>query len=146
MLINAKTSGKLVEKIAAGKDVYCGGLFLSARWFVLSQTVKAGLQVIILPNQEAAEYCCADLYNLVEGDEVFFLPASGKGIERSNYKSSLCVQRTAALGKIAENKGERCFIITWPEALEEEIPDNKTIEGAIWTLRKGEEVRFDTIL
>ena len=146
MLINSKTSEKLVEKLTAGKDVYCGGLFLSARWFVLSQAVNSGLHLILLPTQEAAEYCCADLYNLVEGDEVFFLPSSGKGIERSNYKSSLCVQRTAALGKIAENKGELCFIVTWPEALEEEIPDNKTIEGAIWTLHKGEEFKFDTIL
>ncbi|MBO7510371.1 MAG: hypothetical protein J6T35_04230, partial [Bacteroidales bacterium] len=132
--------------MAAGKDVYCGGIFLSARWFVLSQVAKEGLHLVVLPTQEAAEYCSADLYNLVEGDRIFFLPYSGKGIERSNYKSSLCVQRTAALGKIAENKGELTFIVTWPAALEEKIPDNKTIRQSIWTLRKGDEISFDELL
>ena len=146
MLINSKTSEKLVQAIAAGKDVYCGGLFLSARWFVLSQSVKKELQLVILPTQEAAEYCCADLYNLVEGDRVFFLPFSGKGIERSNYKSSLCVQRTAALGKIKENKGDLCYIVTWPEALEEKIPDDQVISNSIWKLKKGDEVSFEAIL
>jgi hypothetical protein len=29
-------------------------------------------------------------------------------VERSNYKSTLGVQRTAAIGKILENKGELC--------------------------------------
>ena len=146
MLINSKSSEKLAKAIAAGKDVYCGGIFLSARWFVLSQVANKGLHLVVLPTQEAAEYCSADLYNLVEGDCVFFLPSSGKGIERSNYKSSLCVQRTAALGRIAENKGELSYIVTWPDALEEKIPDNRTIQQSIWTLKKGDEIPFDTIL
>ena len=146
MLINSKSSEKLAKAIAAGNDVYCGGLFLSARWFVISQVAKKGLHLIVMPTQEAAEYCSADLYNLVEGDCIFFLPSSGKGIERSNYKSSLCVQRTAALGKIADNKGELSFIVTWPDAMEEKIPDNKTIKSSIWTLKKGDEIPFDEIL
>ena len=146
MLINRKASGKLADALAAGGDVYCGGLFLSARWFVFSQVADDHIHLILLPDKEAAEYCSADLYNLLEGDCVFFLPSSGKGIERSNYKSSLCVQRTAAIGKITENKGERTVIVTYPEALEERIPDNKTIRNAIWTLKKGDEVSFDNIL
>ena len=146
MLINSKSSERLAKAMAAGKDVVCGGIFLSARWFVLSQVAKEGLHLVVLPTQEAAEYCSADLYNLVEGDRIFFLPSSGVGIERSNYKSSLCVQRTAALGKIAENKGELSFIVTWPAALEEKIPDNKTISSSIWTLRKGDEISFEDIM
>ena len=102
--------------------------------------------MIILPDKDTAEYCSADLYNLMEGDCVFFLPSSGKGIERSNYKSSLCVQRTAAIGKISENQGELQVIVTYPEALEELIPDNKTIRNAIWSLHKGDEIEFDTLL
>ena len=146
MLINSKTSEKLAKALAAGGDVYCGGLFLSARWFVFSQVAQKKLQLIILPTKEAAEYCSADLYHLIEGDKVFFLPSSGKGIERSNYKSSLCVQRTSAIGRISENKGELAVIVTYPEALEEYIPDNKTIQSAIWTLRKGDEISHDAIL
>ena len=146
MLINAQASGKLAKKLTAGGDVYCGGLFLSARWFVFSQVAKDRLHLIVLPTKEAAEYCAADLYHLLEGDSVFFLPSSGKGIERSNYKSSLCVQRTSAIGKISKNKGELTVVVTYPEALEELISDQKVIKDSIWTLRVGEEYSFDTIL
>ena len=58
-------------------ETFCSGLFLSARWFVVSQVVEKGIHLIVLPTREAAEYCSADLYNLVEGDCVFFLLDSG---------------------------------------------------------------------
>ena len=75
MLINSKSSEKLADALAAGRDAYCGGLFLSARWFVFSQVAHTGLHMILLPEKEAAEYCCADLYHLQESDNVFFLPS-----------------------------------------------------------------------
>ena len=65
-----------------GADVFCRGLFLSARWFVFSQVADKGVHLIVLPNREAAEYCAADLYHLIEGDKVFFLPESGRSVER----------------------------------------------------------------
>ena len=146
MLINSATSGRLSKAIASGGDAYCGGLFLSARWFVFSQVAKERLHVIILPDKEAAEYCAADLYDLLDGDVVFFLPSLGKGVERSNYKSSLCVQRTSSIGKISSNKGELSVIVTYPEALEEKIPGQKTIQDAMWKLKVGDEITFDSIL
>ena len=94
----------------SGSDVFCRGLFLSARWFVLSQVAEQGMHVVVLPNREAAEYCAADLYHLVEGDRVFFLPESGRNVERSNYKSTLGVQRTAAIGKILGYAGD---LLSW---------------------------------
>ena len=89
------------------KEIFCSGLFLSARWVVVAEEAGENLNFIILPTRESAEYCAADLYNLTDGDCVFFLPESGKNVERSNYKSSLGVQRTAAIGKILENKLHR---------------------------------------
>jgi len=104
MLINQKASASLQKKLQNQEEVFCSGLFLSARWVVLSQVAQKDVHLIILPTREAAEYCAADLYNLVEGDCVFFLPESGKNVERSNYKSSLGVQRTAAIGQLLERK------------------------------------------
>ena len=76
------------------------------------------MQIVVLPNREAAEYCAADLYHLIEGDRVFFLPESGKSVERSNYKSSLGVQRTSAIGKILSyGDADLLVIVTYPEAL-----------------------------
>ena len=81
----------------SSRETFCSGLFLSARWFIVSAVAKKDIHLIVLPNREAAEYCSADLYNIVEGDVVFYLPESGKRVERSNYKSTLGVQRTAAM-------------------------------------------------
>ena len=122
MLISKNSSALLQKKLQNGNEAFCSGLFLSARWAVLSQVALEGVHLIILPTRESAEYCSADLYNMVEGDCVFYLPESGKSVERSNYKSSLGVQRTAAIGKLLNNDGGVLFVVTYPEALEEKIP------------------------
>ena len=127
-------------------EVFCSGLFLSARWFVVSQLDYDGLQVIILPDKDSAEYCAADLYNLTEGDSVFFLPDSGKNLERSNYKSSLSVQRTSAIGKILDYKEGKCIIVTYPSALEEGMPEAEKIRQSIIKFRIGDEISHDDIV
>ena len=98
-----------------------------------------------MPDKESAEYCSADLYSLVEGDRVFFLPDSGKNVERSNYKSSLGVQRTSAVGSILAN-ASLLYVVTYPEALEEPIPGKAKIAGAALVLKKDEEMGRDHIV
>ena len=135
---------QLRRSLPKPEPTYCQGLFLSARWFAVSAAVREGIQLLVLPDKEAAEYCAADLYPLVEGDRVFFLPDSGKKVEHSNYKSSLSVQRTAALGKImAYSGGDALFIVTYPEALEECIPQTGAIREAIVSLKVGDEISFE---
>ena len=147
MLIAGKESAVLQERIKNEKRVYCNGLFLSARWFVLSEVAQTGLHLVILPDRESAEYCCADLYHIIEGDRVFYLPDSGKSVERSNYKSSLGVQRTSAVGKILSYREEEgtVFIVTYPQALEEWVPSLRRMEGAILVLEKDQRIRFSDV-
>ena len=121
-------------------------MFLSARWFVLTQAARSGIHFIILPNQEAAEYCSADLYSLTEGDRVFYLPSSGKNIERSNYKSSLGVQRTSAIEKILNYDGSLLYIVSYPEALEEIVPGTDRIKDSLFTIKTGDTIKYETIL
>ncbi len=146
MLISTNSVKKLTENISSSMETFCSGLFLSARWFVVSQLDNDGLQMIILPDKESAEYCAADLYNLVEGDRVFFLPDSGKSLERSNYKSSLSVQRTSALGKILEYRGGQLIIVTYPSAMEEDIPDTSKIKESLMKFRTGDEISHEEIV
>lgn len=143
MLISSKSLNELRGRIFSEKKIFCRGLFLSARWFVVSELSGSGLHLVILPNKETAEYCCADLYGLVEGDKVFFLSETGSGVERSNYKSSLGVQRTAAIDRIISNKGENSIIVSYPEALSELIPCSKDIKDSVFTLKVGDEISFD---
>ena len=147
MLISRSSCEILRKKAASGKETYCRGLFLSARWFVLSQVAADEMNVIVMPDRESAEYCASDLYSLTEGDIVFFLPHSGRGVERSNYKSSLGVQRTTAPGKILEYDSTpgRCFIVTYPEALEEDVPTAGKIGESVLKVSRGDELSFDFI-
>lgn len=147
MLISRSSCEILRKKAASCKETYCRGLFLSARWFVLSQVAADEMNVIVMPDRESAEYCASDLYSLTEGDIVFFLPHSGRGVERSNYKSSLGVQRTTALGKILEYDSTpgRCFIVTYPEALEEDVPTAGKIGESVLKVSLGDELSFDFI-
>lgn len=147
MLISSASVKILSERLLRKGDVYCKGLFLSARWFVVSGAAPCGTNVIVLPDRESAEYCCSDLYALTDGDVVFYLPDSGKGVERSNYKSSLGVQRTSAIGKImagADNSSV-LYIVTYPEALEEPVPDPDAINASILRISEGQEISHDDI-
>ena len=72
MLISAKSVTKLADKIVKGEDVFCSGLFLSARWMVVSQLDHQGLQMIVLPDRDSAEYCASDLYSFIKEDNVLY--------------------------------------------------------------------------
>ena len=146
MLISTEFIKSLSEKIRTSSETFCSGLFLSARWFAVSQLDHDGFQMIVLPDKESAEYCAADLYNLIEGDRIFFLPDSGKTLERSNYKSTLGVQRTSAVGKILEYKEGQLIVVTYPSALEEGIPDSGSIKESVLHLTVGDEISHESIV
>ena len=146
MLISTESINELARKIDNSDEIFCSGLFLSARWFAVSQLDHEGFQLIILPDKDSAEYCAADLYNLIEGDRVFFLPDSGKTLERSNYKSTLGVQRTSAIGKILEHKEGQLIVVTYPSALEEGIPDSGKIMESVLRLNVGDEISHERIV
>ena len=146
MLISRNSVNTLAEKVSSSAETFCSGLYLSARWFAVSQLDHNGIQLIVLPDKDSAEYCAADLYNLIEGDKVFFLPDSGRSLEKSNYKSSLGVQRTSAVGKILDYKEGQLFIVSYPSALEEGIPGAENIRQSLLKFKVGDEISHDEIV
>ena len=146
MLISSESVKKIAGKLSSYMEIFCSGLFLSARWFVVSELDHDGIQLLVLPDKESAEYCAADLYHLIEGDKVFFLPDSGKSLEKSNYKSSLSVQRTSAIGKIIDHKEGQMVVVTYPSALEEGIPDPRNIRKSLLRLSVGDEISHEDII
>ena len=146
MLISSESVKKIAGKLSSDMEIFCSGLFLSARWFVVSELDHDGIQLLVLPDKESAEYCAADLYHLIEGDKVFFLPDSGKSLEKSNYKSSLSVQRTSAIGKIIDHKEGQMVVVTYPSALEEGIPDPRNIRKSLLRLSVGDEISHEDII
>lgn len=148
VLISSESTEKIAEALASSVDICCSGLFLSARWFVMSSVAEKGIHIAVLPDREAAEYCAADLYGMIEGDRVFFLPELGTKLERSNYRATLRVQRTSALSKIMEHSWDDAplVIVTYPEALEEKIPDTRSGKRQFLKLRKGDEISHETLM
>ena len=148
MRIASHTSGELAKALAGSDEIFCSGLFLSARWFVLSSVMTDRLHLVVLPDRESAEYCSSDFYNLVEGDRVFFLPDSGKNLERSNYKATLSVQRTAALTAIAGYSPGNgpLIVVSYPAALKESVPDSESIRGSVLRLVKGEDMTHEEMI
>ena len=149
MLISSNPINAIARKLSEGGssvEIFCSGLFLSARWFAVSQLDHDGLQVIVLPDRETAEYCAVDLYNLIEGDCVFFLPDSGKKLERSNFKASLGVQRTSALGKITDYTSGKLIIVTYPSAIEETVPSASKIRESLMKFNVGDEISHEFII
>ena len=136
----------LAENMGSKSETFCSGLFLSARWFVVSGLDHDGIQMIVMPDRESAEYCAVDLYNLLEGDCVFFLPDSGKRLEKSNYKASLGVQRTSAIGKIIDHREGRLIVVTYPSALEEGVPAPASIRESLLKLNVGDEISHESIV
>ena len=145
MLISEKSTQLLRNSINSCQESFCSGLFLSARWFILSQIAEKETHLVVLPTREAAEYCSADLYNLIDGDKIFFLPESGKGVERSNYKSSLGVQRTAAIGKLLQRTDDLLIIVTYPSALEEKIPAPERLKNALFSIHPGDRIPYNEL-
>ena len=149
MLISSKSINAIARKLesaSSGSEIFCSGLFLSARWFAVSQLDYDGVQVIVLPDRETAEYCSVDLYNLMEGDCVFFLPDSGRRLEKSNYKASLGVQRTSAIGKIIDYKEGKLVIVTYPSAFAEGVPTASKIRESLLKFSVGDEISHDDIV
>lgn len=144
MVIAGRSTEILKKSIASVKDSYCAGLFLSARWFVVSQASTEGCNLIVLPNSETAEYCASDLYNLTEGDCVFYFPESGKNIEKSNFKSSLEVQRTSAIDSILSKSG-KWYLVSYPAALEEGIPSPSKMKSVVMKLKVGDEISYEEL-
>ena len=146
MLISANSIKTIADNLNSSREVFCSGLFLSARWFAVSELGHEGVQLIVLPDKDSAEYCAADLYSLLDGDTVFFLPDSGKSLERSNYKSSLGVQRTSAVGKLLDYDEGRLTVVTYPAALEEGIPDISSLKDSLLKLNVGDEITHEDMV
>ena len=146
LLISPAASECLRSRISPGKEVFCRSLFFSARWFVFSNCARKGTHLIVLPDRESAEYCCNDLYTLIEGDRVFFLPNSGAGVEKSNYKSSLSIQRTTAVKKLLEPSEDLKVIVTFPEALDELIPVSTDIARDSLKISTGQEISHEEVI
>ena len=144
-------------------------MILSAKAVSIAHTVKrapqGALHVVIADDKKRAYYLSSDLDNFFPEENLFFFPATS---EKSEYKKNTALlQRTAALSALTrwdrspEISKEGSYVIspelwqktpvpstivvTYTEAIQEQVLRPKSIRASILKLRKGESLSHATI-
>ena len=105
--------------------------------------------LIVLDNADDAQYMYADLRTLSNEQGVYFFPTSHR--RRQGTDEAMAVQRTevltALVGERQEAKGERqVIIVTYPEALAEEVPAPESLLQQTIHLATEQEIAQSTLI
>lgn len=145
-----------------GDHMLFTGLNGSARAIVLMQISdqrtkdkKSRPMLIVMDNQEEAQYMYADLKSLFDNQEqesktsnVLYFPTSHR--RRQGTDEAMAIQRTEALTHLCQKQetiGEeqRIIVVTYPEALIEPAPLPNILKNNTLTLRKNETLGISTL-
>ena len=124
-------------------------IILSALHQKLANKNAAQPMIIVLDDNDAAQYMYADIKTLMGEKDVYIFPCSHR--KRQKTDEALTVQRTEVLSALLsaqaypqplpEGKGGRSpIIVTTPEALAETVPNPQVLEKNKITLSVGEEI------
>ena len=122
-------------------------IILSALHQKLANKNAAQPMIIVLDDNDAAQYMYADIKTLMGEKDVYIFPCSHR--RRQKTDEALTVQRTEVLSALLgaypqplpEGKGgRRPIIVTTPEALAETVPNPQVLEKNKITLSVGEEI------
>ena len=121
-------------------------LYASAQAIILTalrrQLANKGVvqpMMIVLDDNDAAQYMYADIKTLIDERDVYFFPCSHR--RRQKTDEALTVQRTEVLtALLGERQKESPIIITTPEALAESVPNPQVLEKNKISLSVGEEL------
>ena len=157
--------GLMRRELVRGKDshVLVSGLHASARALALSaitttvspsavrnQQSAIRSLFIVMDNSEAAQYMYSDLKSL-HGDGVYFFPAAKK---RRTTDEAAQIMRTECLSALrtpptplseGEKKGEATIIVTYPEAMAEEVPSPSELSAISIQYKVGQEVQLSEV-
>jgi transcription-repair coupling factor (superfamily II helicase) len=137
-----------------GVWVQMNGLAGSGLYMVMAASDLAGLkglQVVVLPDKEAASYACSDLETMISPRNLMIFPGSYRrqvgGEQQDQYQ---ILQRSEVLSRLTtENATEKdscLWLITWPDALLEEVVINTTLARNTLELKKNEAVDLDFLI
>lgn len=133
------------------KSVLVEGLFSSAKAFAIASVVEKGIHLVVLNNREEASACVNDLYNLMDEENIYFFPTShDENVKSTIRDSSMKVQRTAAIGAVMDYnknryKGDYVVLVGYRESIKEQVAKEKEIAGSIISIKKGENISFETL-
>lgn len=127
------------------------GLNASARYFILSRVSTERPLLLVMDNQDDAQYAYSDL-KMLRAERVLYFPTSRR--RRQGVDESLQIQRTEVLTRLVESKKSKVesrksatpeadghiVVVTYPEALAEAVPEERVLHRATRTILQGEQV------
>lgn len=129
---------KSLQRMVSGtqdRHVLVSGLRASARALALSALTQR--LFIVMDNAEAAQYMYSDLRSLT--DKIFFFPSSKR---RRTTDDAALIQRTECLTALTgERAEERLIVVTYPEAVAEEVPAKERLSAVSFQLAVGQEIQ-----
>ncbi len=129
---------KSLQRMVSGtqdRHVLVSGLRASARALALSALTQR--LFIVIDNAEAAQYMFSDLRSLT--DKIFFFPSSKR---RRTTDDAALIQRTECLTALtSERAEERLVVVTYPEAVAEEVPEKERLSAVSFQLAVGQEIQ-----
>lgn len=124
------------------------GLLASSRAMVLSATYKKlqnnenqPTMLVVMDNSDDAEYMYADIKTLTNLQNVYYFPTSHR--RRQKMDEALQVQRTEVLTSLISQKGQ--IIITYPEALGEDVPQPTSLKKQTISLAKDDSIAISEL-
>ena len=117
------------------------GLNASARYLILSHLSADRTMLLVMDNQDEAQYAYADLQAL--GANVLYFPTSRR--RRQGVDEAMQIQRTEVLVALEARKDENGVIVTYPEALAESAPDKLTLSRSTVVVKHGDKIAQTTL-
>ena len=136
-------------------------IILTALHQKLANKNAAQPMIIVLDDNDAAQYMYADIKTLMGEKDIYIFPCSHR--KRQKTDEALTVQRTEVLSallgamhsledaslqngsKTAYSLKARPIIVTYPEALAESVPQPQSLQGKTITLSVGEEIAISKL-
>ena len=146
--LSAKVVGRLVARLETSADrklrlVGNAGSVTA----LLAGAVRAKLpamQVVVLDDREEAAYFYNDLITFVESKRVAFLPSSYRRMVKEEEKDNDSVLvRTEVLNNISNGAVE--MLVTYPEALAEQVVDKEVLGNMSMTVRRGDRLSISFV-
>ncbi len=132
------------DHLTAGKDLFLKGLAGSADAFVCAATSQrlGCLQLVVLHDREEASYFFDDMKQLVAAnDKVMLFPTSyKKPYQFEETENANILQRAEVLNAVNQYQGQSLFIVTYPEALTEQVINKRSLVENTFTASVGEKV------
>ncbi len=100
----------------------------------------------ILPDRESAAYYLNDLEAfLPEGSAHFFPAASKKVYDPDTLDPNARLLRTEVLNRIGSSASKHLFVVTYPEALLEQVVTQDTLSRNTFKIKKGERLSIEFV-